>query len=391
MRITSTLFLLASVAIATPALAAKDKPIVVILPFEAPRAGEAYELGLNAVEYFTVQLVDGKKVRVLERSKLDKVLKEHELNMSGFVDPSTIKRQLGKALAADFCVMGRISALGDAWSLSARLVNIETAEMEVAKEVSFRDLASLRVAIKILAKQFIGEITGEAVAKSAAEGMLATDPKHFYAAAELLTGYLQRLVPTVEGEVAEVQTDDKTVSVSSKSAFGQIPLGTRLEVFHDEVSGKNKVGEIFVSKVEAGEKTLVAAYTKKSLGDTLQMGDIVSTKKYKARVGIGNIVDEAEDNEALVKKFRESVAERLSDMERMGSVDYDELGEMLLNAYGTGGSAKEKQMKDLHKKGVDFIVVGKFYGRPGDRRTDFKVYNAYTGKIALEVKIDTRL
>jgi len=64
---------------------------------------------------------------------------------------------------------------------------------------------------------------------------------------------------------------------------------------------------------------------------------------------------------------------------------------MLLAAYGTGGSAKEKQMKELHKKGVDFIVVGKFYGRPGDRRTDFKVYNAYTGKIALEVKLDTRL
>lgn len=388
MRFLFSLFAL--VCVATPALA-DDKHTVVILPFESPRTNDPYELGKNAVEYFTVQLVEGKKVRVVERTKLDKVLREHAFNASGFVDPASVKKALGKAIAADYVVMGRLSDVGDSWSLSAKLVNIETLELEIAKEVSFRDLASLRVAVKSLAKQFLGEITGEQVKGSAAEGMLATDPKHFYAAAELLTNYLQRLVPMVEGEVAEIQQDDKTVSVSSKSAFGQIPLGTRLEVFHDEVSGKNKVGEIFVSKVEPGEKTLVAAYTKKSLGDTLQMGDIVSTRKYKARVGIGAIVDEAEDNEALVKKFRESVAERLSDMERMGSVDYDELGEMLLNAYGTGGGAKEKQMKDLHKKGVDFIVVGKFYGRPGDRRTDFKVYNAYTGKIALEVKIDTRL
>jgi hypothetical protein len=374
------------------AFAAADKHTVVILPFESPRTNDAREIGTNAVEYFTVQLVEGKKVRVVERSKLDKVLKEHELNMSGFVDPSTIKKALGKGIAADYCVMGRVSDVGDSWSLSARLVNIETAELEVAKEVTFRDLASLRVAIKSLAKQFIGEMTGEKVVASAAEGMLSTDPKHFYAAADLLTAYLQqRLAPVVDGELAEIDMDTKSVQVISKRGFGSIPLGTRLEVYRDEASGKNKVSEIFVSKAEPGEKTIIASYLKKSQGNELQMGDLASNAKYKARVGIGKIVDEAEDNEALVNKFRQTVAERLDDMERMGSVDYEALGSDLMEAYGSGGSAKEKAMKELHKKGVDFVVVGKFYGRPGDRRTDFKVYNAYTGKIAYEVKIDTRL
>src|SRR5262249_30459179 len=113
-----------------------------------------------------------------------------------------------------------------------------------------------------------------------------------------------------------------------------------------------------------------------------------SSRKYKARIGIGTIVDEAEDNEGLVAKFRDTVSERLGDMEHMGSVDYGQVGETLL---AVGGADRGKQMKELFKKGVDFVVLGKFYGRPGDRRTDFKVYNAYTGKIVTEVKIDTRL
>ncbi len=368
--------------------AASDKPVVVVIPFESPTAHDWREMGQNAVEYFTVQLVEAKKVRVVERTKLDKVLKEHALNTGGFIDPATVKRALGRGTAADFAIMGRISLVGDAYSLSARLVNIDTAEMESAKEVSFRDPASLRTAIKILTKNFLAEMSGEQASPSAAEGMLATDPKHFYAAAEMLTSYLQRLVPLVEGEINEIDPAEKVVTISGKRPFAEVPLGTRLEIFRDEVNGKNKIGEVFVTRAEAGEKLITAAFQKRSLGDTLQMGDIVSTKKYKARVGIGKIVDEAEDNEALVGKFRDAVSERLGDMERMGSVDYGELGDMLV---GASGSGKDKAMKDLFKKGVDFVVIGKFYGRPGDRRTDFKVYNAYTAKIALEIKIDTRL
>jgi TolB-like protein len=388
-RLSSVALVLGLAWFPVPALAtAKDKPVLVILPFESPRSSDARELGANAVEYFTVQMVEAKKVRVVERAKLDRVLKEHELNMSGFVDPASIKRALGKGLAADFAVLGRIADMGDAYSLSARLVNLESAEMESAKEVTFRDLSSLRVAVKVLTKNFLGDITGEKLTAGAAEGMLATDPKHFYSAAELLTEHLMRLVPLVEGEVNEIDPDAKTVIVGAKRAFSDVPLGTRLEVFRNEVNGNNKVGEIFVSRVEPGESTLTAAFLKKSLGDTLQMGDTVSTKKYKARVGIGKIVDEAEDNDALVARFRDTVSERLGDMERMGTVDYGALGDSLLAASGAG---KDKAMKDLHKKGVDFVVTGKFYGRPGDRRTDFKVYNAYTGKIAVEVKMDTRL
>src|SRR3954469_22013098 len=79
---------------------AADKHVVVILPFESPRSSDARELGTNAVEYFTVKLVESKKIKVVERSKLDKVLKEHELNLSGFVDPAKIKRALGKGTPA---------------------------------------------------------------------------------------------------------------------------------------------------------------------------------------------------------------------------------------------------------------------------------------------------
>jgi TolB-like protein len=359
-------------------LCAADKPVVVILPFASP--ADHRELGESAVESFTTQLVEGKSVRVMERGKLDKVLKEHELNMSGFVDASTVKRQLGKFVSAHYVVMGRIGESGDGYALSARLVNIESSEVEVAKEIAFRDVASLRVAVKSLARQFVGDITGVAPAASRTDALLGTNAKSFYDAADALVSELARLHVDVVGEVGEVDTSGKHVVVESKQGFAEVPLGTKLEVFHDGASGKRKVGELYVS--EPGGQSLGASYLKGTKGAQLEMGDEASSRGYKARVAMAAVVDESADDEAMVKKFRQSVIDRLADNEWMGSVSYEEVEELL---------GERPQFKELWKRGVDYVVVGKFYGKPGDRRTDFRVYNAYTGKTVTQIKYDTTL
>ena len=359
-------------------LSAAEKPVVVILPFESP--AEHRELGASAVDAFTNQLVDGKSVRVMERGKLDKILKEHELNMSGFVDAATVKRQLGKFVSAHYVVMGRIGESGDGYALSARLVNIESSEIEVAKEIAFRDLASMRVAVKSLARQFVGEITGVAPQAGHADALLGTNAKSFYDAADALVAELSRLHVEVTGELGEIDTSAKHVVVESKQGFGEVPVGTKLEVFHDSSDGKRKVGEVYVT--DAGAQELSTTYLKDTKGARLAMGDVATSRGYKARVAIAAVVDEAADDEALVKKFRQSVIDRLADNEWMGTVNYDDLDALL---------GERPQFRDLWARGVDYVVVGKFYGTPGNRRTDFKVYNAFTGKSVTQIKYDTSL
>ena len=357
---------------------AADKPVLVILPFDAP--SDHRELGASAVDSFTTYLIESKSVRVMERSKLDKVMKEHELNMSGFVDPATVKRQLGKYVSAHYVVMGRIGESGDGFALSARLVNIESSEIEVAKEIVFRDIASERVAVKSLAKQFVGEITGVAPQAGHADALLGTNAKSFYDAADSLVAELSRLHVEVTGELGEIDTSGKHVVVESRQGFGEVPVGTKLEVFHEASDGKRKVGELYVS--EPGARQLGASYLKETNGSRLAMGDEVTSRGYKSRVAIATIIDEAADDEAMVKKFRQSVIDRLAENEWMGSVDYNDLEDSL---------GEHPQYKRLWLRGVDYVVVGKFYGKPGDRRTDFKVFNAYTGKSVTQIKYDTAL
>lgn len=381
-------FALLTTGLLPAAAHAADKRVVAIVPFEAPRSVQGRDLGTSAMESFSTQLIESKKVRVVERNKLDRVFKEHELNMSGFVDPATIKKAIGKGLAVDFLVMGRISDTGDGFSLSARLVNLESSEIEVAKEVPFRDVSSLRVAVKSLTKQFVAEVMGETASESAAETFLNTDSKHFYAAAEALADELSRMSTLVEGEVSDLDTSAKRVTIDLKTNGSEIPPGTKLEVFRDDVGSKKRVAELFVVDHQAGEKTAVCSYLKSGKGSKVQLGDTVSSRQYKLRVALGPMVDEAEDNEKLIAKFKDTVGERLSDMANFSFARSEEI-DALLAKWGSGN--REQTAAELFKLGVDVVVTGKFIGRPGDRRTDFKVYSAHSGKIRHEAKFDTRL
>lgn len=366
---------------------AADKRVVALVPFEGPPQSLYRDLPTSAMESFSTQLIESKKVKVVERQKLDRIFKEHELNLSGFIDPATIKKALGRGLAVDFLIMGRISDSGDGLMLNARLVNLETSEIEIAKEVPFRDVSALRVAVKSLSKQFLAEISGEQSKESAAEAFLNTDPKHFYAAAEALSDELSRLAIVIEGEVSDVDTGSKRVTVDLRSNGGELPPGSKVEVFRDEVGNKKRVAELFVVEHQAGDKTAVCSYLKSGKGNKVQLGDTVSAKQYKWHVVLGPIVDEAEDNEKLVARFKDTVAERLADLPNFVYAK----DEGVEQALGLWASQRDKAAAKLFELGVDVVVTGKFIGRPGDRRTDFKVYSTHSGKLRHEAKFDTRL
>lgn len=75
-----------------------------------------------------------KALRIIEREKLEELMKEIELSLSGIVDENSVKK-IGKQLGAEFLLMGSYILLGDTMRIDARLVNVETGEITLAEMV----------------------------------------------------------------------------------------------------------------------------------------------------------------------------------------------------------------------------------------------------------------
>ncbi len=90
------------------------------------------EFSINLQEKLITSLVN-QGIKVVERSQLEKVLKEQQLSYSGLVDLSSAQ-QIGKLLGAGGIVLGTITDQGNAVAVNSRLVEVGTADIVAAAE-----------------------------------------------------------------------------------------------------------------------------------------------------------------------------------------------------------------------------------------------------------------
>src|SRR5262249_32412275 len=119
---------------------------------------------------------------------------------------------------------------------------------------------------------------------------------------------------------------------------------------------------------------------KKKKGD-FGLGARISNARYRYHIAIGKIDDEAEDNAQLVEMFRDKLNEKLKESKNFIAVE----GKEAIQA------ALDKNLKELHQHGADFLLEGKFIGSPGRRRVDFKVISAMTGESWGTLKFETNI
>ncbi len=97
-------------------LQAKDtRPRIAIVNFDVDEAGlwtgfkpHKREISAALVELFTTALVERGAVRVFERKRLEAILKEQNLSMSGNVDPSTAVK-IGKLVGVQYLLTGKVT------------------------------------------------------------------------------------------------------------------------------------------------------------------------------------------------------------------------------------------------------------------------------------------
>jgi curli biogenesis system outer membrane secretion channel CsgG len=99
---------------ALPAAAAGDKPRIAVLEI-LNKADNQYWWhggGEAAQDVFVTELVKSGKFSVIERERLNAIMQEKGLNLSGDIDPATAM-QIGKLLGADYMLAGSVTEYGE--------------------------------------------------------------------------------------------------------------------------------------------------------------------------------------------------------------------------------------------------------------------------------------
>jgi polyhydroxyalkanoate synthesis regulator phasin len=107
-----------------------------------------------ATEKLTHELVDIGKLMVIERSRVDEVLKEQQFTMSGTVDAAMAAR-IGKILAVEGVIIGTISIVGNEVEYITRIIQSENAMIMASANERYSSLIFPKKAITDVAKDAI--------------------------------------------------------------------------------------------------------------------------------------------------------------------------------------------------------------------------------------------
>jgi hypothetical protein len=147
--------ILALCLLAAAALAQEEKMRIAIVDLEA--RGVDAMTAQNVSDLLRTELFNTGLFRVIERSQMEALLAEQELQASGCTDTECAV-QMGKMLACDKMLLGSVMKMGDALIINARIVDVEKAEMEFGDKANAENLADLQNAVAEFARRLAKRI-----------------------------------------------------------------------------------------------------------------------------------------------------------------------------------------------------------------------------------------
>ncbi len=129
---------LALALIAPTALAAQDKPTLAVLDLSdggsmGPDAQDLSRLGVGIAMMLTTEMTRNDRVTMVERDRIQDIVAEHRLNLSGMVDPATAA-EVGKLLGAKYVVLGSYADIFSNLRIDVRVVDVESGRIVRAQE-----------------------------------------------------------------------------------------------------------------------------------------------------------------------------------------------------------------------------------------------------------------
>jgi TolB-like protein len=219
-----------------------------ILPFD--NKGGNPEVASMVQDNMITTLYNLRRFKILERSKIDEIVKEQKLGMTGFIDPAKAVK-VGKVIGVDAILMGSISSTATGVAITARLIDTETGTIITAKD-AFSDQSSLQN-IKGMSQDIAIQIYND--------------------------------VPLVEGYVIKVDPTQIILDVGTNKGMRK---GMKMVIYKEgdaithpatgEILGKTvtKLGEVLLMEVQ--EKMSEASILEKEQGQALAVGNKVVAK-----------------------------------------------------------------------------------------------------------------
>ena len=360
------------------------KKTVAVLPFSSPSRYSF--MGRNAQSTFITQLVKTRKLKVIQATMVRRMLRRRGLHWTGVISPRILKAA-GRWLKADYMMVGKIRYTGGAYTLSVHVADVKTLQTTHAEDVDFRNSRKMRVAVRLMARKIAGVVSGKGHRGTKAGLFLNVNPRAFYdtsaACIKVMKWALNRY--NFSGKLESSDESTKTIKISGYGVR-RLKAGVPLDVFDTTgIDGKKKVVTAYVTKIQGGKA--VAKY-RMGPSDGIPLDGAVSNRKHQWVVAVGKIVDEAEDNKALVKRFRQALLQKMSQGNLFQQVEGS------VTDYLAKLSNRKRRFftyRKLFRKGVELVLEGKFYGSSGRRRAHFTFYSTLTGKAFGELKFETRL
>ncbi len=130
-----------------------ERPRIAVLPFadtNTQAKNEGYGEAISGM--LMTELINGNIFQVIERSEIDKMMKELTFQISGAVDENTAK-QIGAILGVDILVFGTIAKFDELVETDIRLVEPSQGEAILAEHESCKSGAGIRDMVMNLARK----------------------------------------------------------------------------------------------------------------------------------------------------------------------------------------------------------------------------------------------
>ena len=133
----------------------KGKPTIVVIPFDAKNIEQSDAEVL--LETFTNKIADSGKFKVVDRSKVNEIKKQHEFQNSDWSNDEKVAK-LGNALNANMVVVGKLMPFQKKINASFRILDVNTMEIVSTADGVFDDILAFFNKIPDIVKKLTGEI-----------------------------------------------------------------------------------------------------------------------------------------------------------------------------------------------------------------------------------------
>ncbi len=271
---------------------AADKPRIAVLEFGHKALHASWtHAGQAAQDMFITDLVKSGRYSVIDRERLDALMREKNLSLSGDIDPSSAV-QAGKLLGVEYLLFGNVTEFGTTekkarggWgvafnvkkrefvaALDARLVSTTTGEI-VWADTAKKEESNVNVNVMGFGGGVDDQRMFDKVLRPVVEELAASLEKKSLDTSHSVVGRVSGKIARVDGNTVWINlgSDD---GVAAGDTFGVYRMG---EPIRDPDTGEvlgadeEKVGSVKVTAVKGGSLALCEIVT----GGGLKAGDVV--------------------------------------------------------------------------------------------------------------------